>query len=122
MTKEIELTSQHGSPKGTAYVQFRELRSAQMALDAMNGFELAGRASKLVAPCEEAEPYIPVKAMAINEKSGIEDDMDATGRDRARGYGGPKLDAKARMSLMQKLARTEDTSGPTAASAPRPAL
>jgi RNA-binding protein 39 len=54
--------------------------------------------------------------MAINEKSGIEDDMDASGRG-PRGYGGPKLDAKARMSLMQKLARTED--GPSAAAAPR---
>ena len=29
--------NQHGRSSGTAYVQFRELRSAQMALDAMNG-------------------------------------------------------------------------------------
>lgn len=56
--------------------------------------------------------------MAINEKSGIEDDMDASGRG-PRGYGGPKLDARGRMSLMQKLARTEDN-GPTTTSSPRP--
>ncbi|KAI9637373.1 uncharacterized protein MKK02DRAFT_23907, partial [Dioszegia hungarica] len=105
---EIDFIDQHldhhGHPKGTAYIQFRELRAAQMALDAMNGFELAGRT---------------IKAMAINEKSGIEDDMDATGRG-PRGYGGPKLDARGRMSLMQKLARTEDA-GPAASASPRAA-
>jgi hypothetical protein len=40
-----ELTEQHGSPKGTAYVQFANLRSAEMALDTLNGYELAGRTS-----------------------------------------------------------------------------
>jgi RNA-binding protein 39 len=37
---------QYGSPRGTAYVQFTELRDAQTALDAMNGFEIAGRTSE----------------------------------------------------------------------------
>lgn len=97
-----------------------------MALDAMNGFELAGRTSKLPPPhrcrtcgVHRIQADSPVKAMAINEKSGIEDDMDATGRG-PRGYGGPKLDARGRMSLMQKLARTEDA-GPAASASPRAA-
>jgi RNA recognition motif-containing protein len=41
---------QTGQSKGTAYVQFRELRAAQMALDAMNGFDLAGRQSESHIP------------------------------------------------------------------------
>lgn len=43
--------------------------------------------------------------MAISERSGIEDDMDERKGGR---YGGPRLDARGRMALMQKLARNED--------------
>lgn len=49
-TEECADQVQTGQSKGTAYVQFRELRAAQMALDAMNGFELAGRQSESHAP------------------------------------------------------------------------
>jgi RNA-binding protein 39 len=39
---------QHGQSKGTAYVQFQNLNAAQVALDAMDNFELAGRPSKSI--------------------------------------------------------------------------
>lgn len=50
---------QSGESKGTAYVQYKEIRSAQMALDAMNQFELAGRISesgRIAAGCM-ADPF-----------------------------------------------------------------
>jgi RNA recognition motif-containing protein len=37
---------QNGQSKGTAYVQFQNLSSAQVALDAMDNFEIAGRPSE----------------------------------------------------------------------------
>ena len=117
---------QHGQPKGTAYVQFMNLRDAQMALDAMNGFELAGRTSEFLflpassSSVQKSKADETVKAMPITERSGIEDDMEERKGGR---YGGPRLDAHGRMALMQKLARTETTgsASPSQAPAARPA-
>lgn len=101
---DIEFVDLHtdvtGNSRGTAYVQFRELASAQMALDAMHGFELAGRT---------------IRATAVEERqAGIEDVI----ADGGRGGGGGRLDAAGRRELMYKLARTEMPG--TAASRPAP--
>ncbi|GFZ49434.1 hypothetical protein JCM24511_07554 [Saitozyma sp. JCM 24511] len=103
---ELEFVDLHtdytGQSKGTAYVQFRELRAAQMALDAMNGFELAGR---------------QIRVMPIQERSMMSEQIEDSGT----GYGGPRMDAAARQQLMFKLARTEPTPGSGAAAPARPA-
>ena len=49
--KTAATDAQNGASKETAYVQFKDLRSAQMAVDAMNGFELAGRNSESLKRC-----------------------------------------------------------------------
>ncbi|KAL7423463.1 Phosphatidylinositol-3-phosphatase SAC1 [Cryptotrichosporon argae] len=76
----------HGQSKGTAYVQFRDLSAAQMALDAMDHFELAGQA---------------IKVQTVPERITHQDRIEETGRSA------PRLDATARQQLMYKLARTE---------------
>ncbi|RXK40201.1 hypothetical protein M231_02475 [Tremella mesenterica] len=87
-----------GQSKGTAYVQFHDLKSAQTALDAMNGFEIAGR---------------PIRVQTIQERAHISETLEDAGYSQGR-----KMDNSTRMSLMQKLARND---GPGSASpAPRP--
>lgn len=94
---ELEFVDLHldprGNSKGEAYVQFVELASAQLALDSMNGFELAGNKIKVEI----------VEARADN-RDVIED----------HGRGG-RLNAEGRMALMQKLARTDRSEGSASA-------
>lgn len=96
---------QSGGSKGTAYVQYQNLRGAQMALDAMNGFELANRFSELMAELGfRLSLTRPVRVQPIVERSQMSEHLEDSGH-------GPKLDHKARQSLMQKLARTEAEPG-----------
>lgn len=44
---DMPMEPQTNRSRGYAFVQYKELRPAQMALEAMNGFELAGRQSEL---------------------------------------------------------------------------
>ncbi|EIW67384.1 hypothetical protein TREMEDRAFT_33681 [Tremella mesenterica DSM 1558] len=76
-----------GQSKGTAYVQFHDLKSAQTALDAMNGFEIAGR---------------PIRVQTIQERAHISETLEDAGYSQGR-----KMDNSTRMSLMQKLARND---------------
>ncbi|KAL0249815.1 hypothetical protein I308_103117 [Cryptococcus tetragattii IND107] len=89
---EIEFVDLHmdlsGLRKGTAYVQFKVVKSAQMALDAMAGFDLAGRLIKVQTIQERGTYQTP---------DLIEDS----------GNYGTRLDANQRQQLMFKLARTE---------------
>ncbi|OXB36692.1 hypothetical protein LQV05_005323 [Cryptococcus neoformans] len=89
---EIEFVDLHmdlsGLRKGTAYVQFKDVKSAQMALDAMAGFDLAGRLIKVQTIQERGTYQTP---------DLIEDS----------GNYGTRLDANQRQQLMFKLARTE---------------
>ncbi|ORY35622.1 hypothetical protein BCR39DRAFT_511177 [Naematelia encephala] len=105
---EIEFVDLHrdfaGTSKGTAYVQFKELKSAQMALDAMNNFELAGRPIRVIT-VQVRQERAPVY---------VSDQIEDTGY-------GPRMDATQRQQLMFKLARTEPTTN-TALSAHRPSL
>ncbi|ORX38594.1 hypothetical protein BD324DRAFT_621521 [Kockovaella imperatae] len=86
---EIEFVDLHysfsGESKGTAYVQFKDLRSAQMALDAMNGFELAGRT---------------IRVQSVQERAYVAEQIEDSGYTT-------RLDATQRQQLMFKLARTE---------------
>lgn len=100
---EIEFVDLHvdhsGASKGTAYVQFAELSAAQMALDAMNDFELAGQ---------------KIQVQPVEERNAQFENMEG---DHRRGG---RLDAAGRMELMKKLARTDDASRPRAAAPAKP--
>lgn len=100
---EIEFVDLHidraGASKGIAYVQFAELSAAQMALDAMNDFELAGER---------------IAVQPVEERNAQFENMEG---DQRRGG---RLDAAGRMELMKKLARTDDASRPRAAPPPKP--
>nr|XP_031860029.1 uncharacterized protein CI109_004637 [Kwoniella shandongensis]KAA5527101.1 hypothetical protein CI109_004637 [Kwoniella shandongensis] len=102
---EIEFVDLHmdfsGMRKGTAYVQFKELRAAQMALDAMANFDLAGR---------------PIRVQTVQDRAYVAtEQIEETG-----GYG-TRLDANQRQQLMYKLARTEPNVN-LALSAPKPVV
>ncbi|WWC90784.1 uncharacterized protein L201_005721 [Kwoniella dendrophila CBS 6074] len=90
---EIEFVDLHidfsGQKKGTGYVQYKELRAAQMALDAMAGFELAGR---------------PIRVQTVQDRAYV-----ATEQIEDNGNYGTRLDANQRQQLMFKLARAEPT-------------
>lgn len=90
---DIEFVDLHtdfgGASKGSAYVQFAELSAAQMALDAMNEFELAGE---------------KIQVQPVEERNAQFENMEG---DQRRGG---RLDAAGRMELMKKLARTDDAS------------
>ncbi|OCF42728.1 RNA-binding protein 39 [Kwoniella heveanensis CBS 569] len=90
---ELEFVDLHvdfsGMRKGTAYVQFKTLASAQMALDAMANFELAGR---------------PIRVQTVQERAYV-----ANEQIEDNGNYGTRLDATQRQQLMFKLARTEPT-------------
>ncbi|WVQ68142.1 uncharacterized protein L199_006348 [Kwoniella botswanensis] len=100
---EIEFVDLHidfsGMKKGTGYVQYKELQAAQMALDAMAGFELAGR---------------PIRVQTVQDRAYV-----ATEQIEDNGNYGTRLDANQRQQLMFKLARAEPTVN-LALSAPKP--
>nr|XP_019011420.1 RNA-binding protein 39 [Kwoniella pini CBS 10737]OCF50201.1 RNA-binding protein 39 [Kwoniella pini CBS 10737] len=91
---EIEFVDLHidfsGMKKGTGYVQYKDLKAAQMALDAMAGFELAGR---------------PIRVQTVQDRAYV-----AAEQIEDNGNYGTRLDANQRQQLMFKLARTEPTS------------
>lgn len=68
-----------------------------MALDAMNGFDLAGRLSEFTLRVYE---LIAVRVQTIQERAYVAEQIEDTGY-------GTRLDATQRQQLMFKLARTE---------------
>ncbi|KAG6814060.1 hypothetical protein H0H92_003107 [Tricholoma furcatifolium] len=90
---ELEFVDLHRDPmtgrsKGYAFVQYKRAEDARMALEQMEGFELAGR---------------QLRVNTVHEKGTVrytqQDSLDETG--------GGNLNAASRQALMQKLARTE---------------
>ncbi|KIY50466.1 splicing factor, CC1-like protein [Fistulina hepatica ATCC 64428] len=90
---ELEFVDLHRDPmtgrsKGYAFVQYKSSEDAKMALEQMDGFELAGR---------------QLKVNTVHEKGTIrysqQDSLDDSG--------GGNLNAASRQALMQKLARIE---------------
>lgn len=90
-----------GRSQGTAYVQFVELAPAQMALEAMDGFELAGD---------------KIRVQPIEERSDLN---DVVAEERHRGG---RLDAQGKRELMYKLARRDVPEQRPAPAKPKPEL
>jgi len=88
-----------GRSKGYAFVQYKKPEDAKMALEQMEGFELAGRA---------------LRVNTVHEKSTV----GRTQQDSLEENGGTNLNAASRQALMQKLARMD--SEPTLPEVARP--
>ncbi|KAJ3790958.1 hypothetical protein GGU10DRAFT_281419 [Lentinula aff. detonsa] len=86
-----------GRSKGYAFVQYKRAEDAKMALEQMEGFELAGR---------------QLRVNTVHEKGATR----YTQQDTLDESGGGNLNAASRQALMQKLARID-----TPASLPEPA-
>ncbi|KAF7785021.1 hypothetical protein Agabi119p4_1186 [Agaricus bisporus var. burnettii] len=96
---ELEFVDLHrdamtGRSKGYAFVQYKRAEDARMALQQMEGFELAGRT---------------LRVNTVHEKGTTK----YTQQDSLDESGGGNLNAASRQALMQKLARTDQP-------APRP--
>ncbi|KAI0692793.1 hypothetical protein BC835DRAFT_1416350 [Cytidiella melzeri] len=90
---ELEFVDLHRDPmtgrsKGYAFVQYKRAEDAKMALEQMEGFELAGRT---------------LRVNTVHEKGTIK----YTQQDSLDEAGGGNLNAASRQALMQKLARTD---------------
>jgi RNA-binding protein 39 len=85
---DLHRDSTTGRSKGYAFVQYKKSEDARMALEQMEGFELAGRT---------------LRVNTVHEKGSTrytqQDSLDETG--------GGNLNAASRQALMQKLARIE---------------
>jgi len=95
---ELEFVDLHRDPmtgrsKGYAFVQYKRSEDAKMALEQMEGFELAGRT---------------LRVNTVHEKGTAR----YTQQDSLDEAGGGNLNAASRQALMQKLARTEPASRP----------
>ncbi|TFY55014.1 hypothetical protein EVJ58_g8512 [Rhodofomes roseus] len=90
---ELEFVDLHRDPttgrsKGYAFVQYKRAEDARMALEQMEGFELAGRT---------------LRVNTVHEKGTTK----YTQQDSLDEAGGGNLNAASRQALMQKLARTD---------------
>ncbi|KAK2461942.1 hypothetical protein APHAL10511_006405 [Amanita phalloides] len=90
---ELEFVDLHRDPmtgrsKGYAFVQYKRSEDARMALEQMEGFELAGRT---------------LRVNTVHEKGSTR----YTQQDSLDEAGGGNLNAASRQALMQKLARIE---------------
>ncbi|CCL99044.1 uncharacterized protein FIBRA_01053 [Fibroporia radiculosa] len=90
---ELEFVDLHRDPmtgrsKGYAFVQYKRAEDARMALEQMEGFELAGRTLRVNTVHEKG-----------TTKYAQQDSLDEAG--------GGNLNAASRQALMQKLARTD---------------
>jgi RNA-binding protein 39 len=95
---ELEFVDLHRDPmtgrsKGYAFVQYKRSDDAKMALEQMEGFELAGRT---------------LRVNTVHEKGTVK----YTQQDSLEDSGGGNLNAASRQALMQKLARIEPTPKP----------
>jgi len=93
---ELEFVDLHRDPvtgrsKGYAFIQYKRSEDAKMALEQMEGFELAGRT---------------LRVNTVHEKGSGR----YTQQDSLDDSGGGNLNAASRQALMQKLARTESSS------------
>ncbi|KAI0076065.1 splicing factor, CC1-like protein [Panus rudis PR-1116 ss-1] len=90
---ELEFVDLHRDPitgrsKGYAFVQYKRAEDAKMALEQMEGFELAGRT---------------LRVNTVHEKGSVK----YTPQDSLDEAGGGNLNAASRQALMQKLARID---------------
>ncbi|KAJ4499608.1 splicing factor CC1-like protein [Lentinula lateritia] len=95
-----------GRSKGYAFVQYKRAEDAKMALEQMEGFELAGR---------------QLRVNTVHEKGATR----YTQQDTLDESGGGNLNAASRQALMQKLARIDTPSSlpePTKLNIPQQAM
>lgn len=93
---ELLKDERSGASKGVAFVQYKRPGGARMALEALNGFELAGRAIR-VGPVRIDKSKLP-SANNNSKPSQEEAEAEAEGEEE-----NIILDAKKRAELMQKL-------------------
>ncbi|KAF9783543.1 splicing factor CC1-like protein [Thelephora terrestris] len=98
---ELEFVDLHRDPvtgrsKGYAFIQYKRSEDAKMALEQMEGFELAGRTLRVNTVHEKGSGRY-TQQDSLEDSGGI------------RSAGG-NLNAASRQALMQKLARTENSS------------
>ncbi|KAI5121257.1 hypothetical protein M0805_002302 [Coniferiporia weirii] len=92
---ELDFVDLHKDPttgrsKGYAFIHYKRAEDAKMALEQMEGFELAGRT---------------LRVNTVHEKG----QMKFSTQDSLEENGGGNLNAASRQALMQKLARIEPT-------------
>ena len=123
---ELEFVDLHKDPvtgrsKGYAFVQYKRSEDARMALEQMDGFELAGRTVCVfvICFCYVIDPVHQLRVNTVHEKGNIryaqQDSLDEAGGvylyfSLARFLqlrAGGNLNAASRQALMQKLARIE---------------
>ncbi|KAJ9128283.1 hypothetical protein QFC24_000576 [Naganishia onofrii] len=92
---EMPMEPHTNRSRGYAFVQFKELAPAEMALASMNGFELAGRSIKVSTVHERGTGGLP--------RAQIQETLEDTSTTQ-----GTKMDAATRQQLMFKLARQPD--------------
>jgi len=102
---ELEFVDLHKDPmtgrsKGYAFVQYKRGEDAKMALEQMDGFELAGRTLRVNTVHEKGT------AARYTQSDSLDDS------------GGGNLNAASRQALMQKLARIEPAHQPEPISRP----
>ncbi|KIY64199.1 splicing factor, CC1-like protein [Cylindrobasidium torrendii FP15055 ss-10] len=96
---DLEFVDLHRDPltgrsKGYAFVQYKRSDDARMALEQMDGFELAGR---------------QLRVNTVHEKGTVRyTTSDSLGGGLDDGGGGGNLNAASRQALMQKLARIDE--------------
>lgn len=95
---ELEFVDLHRDPatgrsKGYCFIQYKRAEDAKMALEQMEGFELAGR---------------QLRVNTVHEKGSVRYTQQESLEDT-----GGNLNAASRQALMQKLARTETPQTPT---------
>ena len=95
---ELLKDERSGASKGVAFVQYKRPGGAKMALEALNGFELAGRAIR-VGPVRIDKSKLPSANNNIKQPTQEEvAEAEAEGEEE-----NIILDAKKRAELMQKL-------------------
>ncbi|KAG8818841.1 hypothetical protein FRC19_010288 [Serendipita sp. 401] len=101
---ELEFVDLHRDPitgrsKGYCFLQYRRPEDAKMALEQMDGFELAGRTLRVNTVHEKGVASSTGVGMSLRAMGNQAESLDE---------GGGNLNAVSRQALMQKLARTNE--------------
>lgn len=112
---ELEFVDLHRDPatgrsKGYCFIQYRRPEDARMALEQMDGFELAGRTLRVNTVHEKGMAIATGGSMGIRGSGNQAESLDE---------GGGNLNAVSRQALMQKLARVPDPQVILPVSAPK---
>ncbi|KAG8833848.1 hypothetical protein FRC17_009965 [Serendipita sp. 399] len=112
---ELEFVDLHRDPitgrsKGYCFLQYRRPEDAKMALEQMDGFELAGRTLRVNTVHEKGVASSSGVGMSLRAMGNQAESLDE---------GGGNLNAVSRQALMQKLARTNEPQIPAPVAPPK---